>query len=714
MDMSNIPLILALISGAKMSGANGKSAYEVAVENGFVGTVTEWLDSLVGDDGKSAYEIALEAGFVGTKAEWLESLKGKAGDFGATFTPSVDPDGTLSWENNKGLPNPKPVNIQGQNGKSAYAIAVENGYIGTEEQWLVSLHGANGKSAYEIAREAGYTGTEEAFSEALCYAGSVYNISDALYHQLVLKAKTESEVNNLFATWWKANESSAPSRTALMKRWFGNVLYDDLVHGVKSPLFSTSQSVVGEFTDDSVGLSCTPSTATVAGKDDFAFLPQFWCLEVAMERHADGGHEIIKVEHIDPISEVRSGNYGMCQVLQKNTFTKEWVENGYHYFKMCCDPADKTGWETWEQGSNKNGTVYPYMANPKYYAGLDANGIPTSGTGLPPMNWTSHNAGVTAWRKRGAQYSGASGSLLKFQLRMMWLKYARKGNSGTIEGCSSYNFQYTAAASETGVKRVLLTAAQAGNLLVGSSVQLGVQSGTDRNTPSNYSITRNAPITSIEDVTVGGTAYKAVNIGVSAPFDTVAGSTYLSTTPYASGYNDTVKGFDGSRTNYTNGKEPGLIQKTEFQNGSYLILSDELWQWSTDADGNICFDVYTCHDQSKVTTNGTISSDYTKQEDLTLKWPNGTKAGWQYIEDIAVSNDKGVLWPAKVSTAAGSGTGVKAGMYVEAATSGVRAAWCCSYLGHGGSCGLAARTSYYSTTLSPWYGSVGCPSGISG
>jgi len=33
-------------------GANGLSAYEVALENGFVGTESEWLDSLVGPQGE--------------------------------------------------------------------------------------------------------------------------------------------------------------------------------------------------------------------------------------------------------------------------------------------------------------------------------------------------------------------------------------------------------------------------------------------------------------------------------------------------------------------------------------------------------------------------------------------------------------------------------------------------------------------------------------
>ena len=35
---------------------------------------------------------------------------------GATFYPSVSPDGVLSWENDKGLENPEPVNIKGAKG----------------------------------------------------------------------------------------------------------------------------------------------------------------------------------------------------------------------------------------------------------------------------------------------------------------------------------------------------------------------------------------------------------------------------------------------------------------------------------------------------------------------------------------------------------------------------------------------------------------------
>ena len=40
------------------------------------------------------------------------------GDDGATFTPSVDSAGNLSWTNNKGLTNPPTVNIKGPKGDS--------------------------------------------------------------------------------------------------------------------------------------------------------------------------------------------------------------------------------------------------------------------------------------------------------------------------------------------------------------------------------------------------------------------------------------------------------------------------------------------------------------------------------------------------------------------------------------------------------------------
>ena len=43
------------------------------------------LGSLKGKDGKSAYQIALDNGFIGTETAWLESLKGVKGDPGNDY-----------------------------------------------------------------------------------------------------------------------------------------------------------------------------------------------------------------------------------------------------------------------------------------------------------------------------------------------------------------------------------------------------------------------------------------------------------------------------------------------------------------------------------------------------------------------------------------------------------------------------------------------------
>ena len=58
---------------------NGLSAYELAVQYGYEGSVQEWLNSL---NGKSAYEIAKENGYSGTEKEWLTTLEATAGKDG--------------------------------------------------------------------------------------------------------------------------------------------------------------------------------------------------------------------------------------------------------------------------------------------------------------------------------------------------------------------------------------------------------------------------------------------------------------------------------------------------------------------------------------------------------------------------------------------------------------------------------------------------------
>lgn len=99
-------------------GVDGKSAYQIAVDNGYPGTEQAWLASLKGDKGDTG-----EPGAAGEKGE-----PGEKGDTGAAGKDGRD--GTTGRD--------------GVNGASAYEIAVQHGYSGSETAWLESLHGADG------------------------------------------------------------------------------------------------------------------------------------------------------------------------------------------------------------------------------------------------------------------------------------------------------------------------------------------------------------------------------------------------------------------------------------------------------------------------------------------------------------------------------------------------------------------------------------------
>jgi len=102
-------------------GVDGKSAYQIAVDNGYPGTEQAWLASLKGDKGDTG-----EPGAAGEK--------GEPGEKGDTGTAGKDGrDGTDGAAGRDGV-----------NGASAYEIAVQHGYGGSETAWLESLHGADG------------------------------------------------------------------------------------------------------------------------------------------------------------------------------------------------------------------------------------------------------------------------------------------------------------------------------------------------------------------------------------------------------------------------------------------------------------------------------------------------------------------------------------------------------------------------------------------
>ena len=152
-------------------GQDGKSTYQLWLDLGNDGTEEDFLEFLIGEngpigesgsDGRSAYEIWIDEGNSGTEQDFLDSLKGEKGADGTmTFADLTEEQ----KESLKGEPG-----ADGTDGKSAYDIWLDAGNTGSDEEFLDSLRGDPGnmgKSAYEIWIDEGNSGTEQDFLDSL-------------------------------------------------------------------------------------------------------------------------------------------------------------------------------------------------------------------------------------------------------------------------------------------------------------------------------------------------------------------------------------------------------------------------------------------------------------------------------------------------------------------------------------------------------------------
>lgn len=164
-------------------GVGVSEPYDIYIWSG-----TSWVDNgpIQGPAGPQG-----EQGIQGEKGEKGDAgAAGPAGADGATFTPSVDASGNLSWTNDSGLENPQTVNIRGPQGpqgeQGPQGIPGDTGPQGEQGPQGIPGEtgpqgpagadgapgeagpaGADGKSAYQSAAESGYTGTEAEFGAAL-------------------------------------------------------------------------------------------------------------------------------------------------------------------------------------------------------------------------------------------------------------------------------------------------------------------------------------------------------------------------------------------------------------------------------------------------------------------------------------------------------------------------------------------------------------------
>lgn len=295
---------------AGQDGADGKSAYDIAVENGFTGDEDEWLESLkgsdgvIGKDGQSAYELAVDNGYTGSETDWLESLKGKDGANGASFTikglyPTYDdlitahPTGEAGdayaigdsdyneiynwsvdkqeWENLGSLEGPQgpkgeDSTVPGPKGDDGVSPTVtitetDSGVDieiidadGTQKFSLTNgIAGTDGQSAFELAVEAGFEGELNDWLESLKGKDGVDGEDGKSAYELAVAAGYEGDEES----WLESLKADAVQSLSVNKDGYIVATMGDGTETTTDILSGTEKSVITLTIDDNNNLSVT-------------------------------------------------------------------------------------------------------------------------------------------------------------------------------------------------------------------------------------------------------------------------------------------------------------------------------------------------------------------------------------------------------------------------------------------------------------------------
>lgn len=162
--------------------------------------------------------------------------------------------------------------------------------------------------------------------------------------------------------------------------------------------------------------------------------------------------------------------------------------------------------------------------------------------------------------------------------------------------------------SETGVERIVITNAQAANIIVGSTVSVGTPyvtnsetgaTSNDRGYSTLHSTVNRRLVTRKEALSDGVNTAIYIDNGGNT-FNTTTG-TIISTMPWYTGITDSVLGSSGSPVSNTNGKYPMKYRGVENLYGNmWTIISDVIIS---------SYVPYVCYDCTKFSTG--VTSDYT-------------------------------------------------------------------------------------------------------
>lgn len=434
-------------------------------------------------------------------------------------------------------------------------------------------------------------------------------------------------------------------------------------YGVHFDAYGVSPASTGTRLYDAVGKVATPSTDSVRGINDFEGESVFYGLEVNGYVDTDGEFVVEYIKGIDNEFSREDEDKDVYILFLTQWIEMEVTANGENIIL-----SDENHPGSFPEGAaiRPDGTVRPFVPIAKYMAWDDDSGIPHSMSGKTANHNQSHNGMITRFRKKGTQYCGTTAQDKAHLDNLFLVAFATRNTQSIMTGCTSYYYQYKSSVQEADVERIIITKAQAANLVVGSSVSIGnatTLSGDspniDRSNSGMHAKANRVVITAIEDydesnsavyVDNGGTKFSTASTMING---SVESPTYISTMPWKTGACDNVLGSCGSPVSNTNSKYPYILFGVEMFLGFWEIISNVVLKITSHV-----MVPYICYDCTKLATS--VTEDYKAVGYSVVN----TQATYKYISKLGYDPDNPCVRHA-VEVNATSSTGYGDGHYTE-------------------------------------------------
>lgn len=329
--------------------------------------------------------------------------------------------------------------------------------------------------------------------------------------------------------------------------------------------YSVNQTADCPALDDYNDGVAVPFTDTAIGSDPYMDTYRvFRWMHCNYYREADGTARLITIEGYSDYAETGSVDVGTLLP----TFWWAWDEyDDYWVLKFSDSPGE--GLTPWKDAVRADGTILPYFIVSAYPSVLASDGKLRSQKGKPANN-QSYNNIITNYQEKGAGYWGSGSSINTLAYIYLIVKYQTKLEQNKFATNCEFSINAPVVKAENGVRRVLVASTE-----TGFTKGDGVTVGTANNAYwLNGSLVPWAEITSVEDVVIDGTAYKAIYLDVDSDFTTTT-EMYVVGSACPSGQTNGVIGhYDGSIVSNTDSKHSIRIEGIELMNGLWFVLSD--------------------------------------------------------------------------------------------------------------------------------------------